>query len=93
MSAQLLPVPENEPPLGDLDEACLKLKVPNTGRPWLDAIIEEGRRLDTLQAVFCGLNEKPKNAEHSAHQSDEYLVSRLIQAARQQMYELFDERR
>jgi hypothetical protein len=74
------------------EDACLKMKAPISGNERLDFIIREGRKLDILQAVFVGLNEKPKNAEKSAHQSDEYLIAAMMASARYYAYDLFPQR-
>lgn len=36
--------------------AAIKLKVPNSGEAWLDAMIVESRRLDSFQQVLSGSN-------------------------------------
>lgn len=74
------------------EDACIRMKAPVSANARLNEIIEHGRKLDMLQAVFVGLNEKPKNAEKSAHQSDEYLIAAMMATAREYAYELFPQR-
>jgi hypothetical protein len=83
--------PKNRFEMDDRDRACLHMKAPISDKPWLNEVIMHGRKLDFLQAVFSGLNEKPKNAEKSAHQSDEWLLSEMIGKAREYGYMILGE--
>jgi hypothetical protein len=47
------------------DLAAVQLKIPATGQPWLDELIEEGRRTDLAEELFLsGMN--PGEAELKA---------------------------
>lgn len=55
----------NEDKLTLLEDACIRLKVPASGSKWLDDLIWQARKLDTLQAAGAGLCGKSKTPDGS----------------------------
>lgn len=43
--------------------AAIKLRVPNSGKPWLDAMILESRRMDAAQAAMATMARLTKTGD------------------------------
>lgn len=68
------------------DDACLKMKVPWSGNPALDAIIREGRRLDFMEKAWCAFNDDPTTKDGSHPSTDPAFVGHIAQLTREWAY-------
>jgi hypothetical protein len=81
---------ESDPTSDAFCDACISLKVPLTGKPWLNKLIRASRRLDLLQAAVPNCNPKLKTVEGSAISQDPHFWHRFTHAAEAYGYDTLE---
>jgi hypothetical protein len=78
---------DQEPPLTVKEQVSLALKLPNTGRQWLNEYIDEARRMDLAQAAACSMASKLKTPDGSPMGVDPSAHQRLVQRAEEYIWD------